>query len=174
MRVDAFEAVRGFQPRLIAGEESEFCLRLRGLRWKIWRLDAEMTQHDAAMTHFGQWWRRAVRSGYGYAEGCHLCARSSEVLWKRQLMRSVFWGAAVPLAIALGAFVTPFAIAAPVVYPLQIGRIALRHDATMGRSWAYGAFMTLGHFPALQGIIKFYWHRWCGRSSELIEYKGVG
>ena len=33
------------------------------------RLDAEMTLHDAAMTRFGQWWKRIVRGGHAYAEG---------------------------------------------------------------------------------------------------------
>src|SRR5581483_941040 len=52
VRVAAFEQVGGFRPQLIAGEEPELCVRLREKGWKIWRLDAEMTQHDAAMTRF--------------------------------------------------------------------------------------------------------------------------
>src|SRR5262249_3908521 len=48
MRVDAFEAVRGFRDTLIAGEEPELCVRLRAAGWRVWRLDAEMTIHDAA------------------------------------------------------------------------------------------------------------------------------
>ena len=68
IRAEALQAARGYRNELIAGEEPEFCLRLRKLGWKIWRLDAEMTRHDAAMTRFAQWWRRTVRSGYAYAE----------------------------------------------------------------------------------------------------------
>ncbi len=69
MRVDAFAAVGGFRPELIAGEEPELCVRLRAKGWKVWRLDAEMTLHDAAMTRFSQWWRRSLRAGHAYAEG---------------------------------------------------------------------------------------------------------
>ena len=38
VRADAFEAVGGFDARLIAGEEPELCARLRQAGWKIWRL----------------------------------------------------------------------------------------------------------------------------------------
>ena len=80
VRADAFKAVGGFDARLIAGEEPELCARLRQAGWKIWRLDAEMTCHDAAMTRFGQWWKRAVRSGYGYAQGAEFTSRRSRHL----------------------------------------------------------------------------------------------
>ena len=35
VRVEAFEAVGGFRPELIAGEEPELCMRLREKGWKI-------------------------------------------------------------------------------------------------------------------------------------------
>jgi len=63
MRLDALAAVGGFDPSLIAGEEPELCVRLRAAGWKIERLDAEMTLHDAAMERVEQWWKRTVRSG---------------------------------------------------------------------------------------------------------------
>jgi glycosyltransferase involved in cell wall biosynthesis len=65
MRLDALRASGGFDPTLIAGEEPELCLRLRRWGWKVLRIDAEMALHDIAMTRFSQWWRRAVRFGYG-------------------------------------------------------------------------------------------------------------
>ena len=68
MRVDAFRSAGGFDPSVAAGEEPELCQRLRRAGWKVLRLDAEMTLHDSAMLHFSQWWRRAVRSGYGSAD----------------------------------------------------------------------------------------------------------
>lgn len=174
VRVAAFEAVGGFLPQMIAGEEPDLCLRLRRIGWKIWRIDAEMTRHDAAMTRFGQWWRRAVRSGFAYAEGYLLYAGSPAVLWKRELIRAVIWAALVPLVILLGVLVNPLALAAALLYPIQVGRIAIRHGAAKPRSWAYGLFMTLGNFPALQGIIIYCWRRWRGHGAALIEYKQSG
>jgi GT2 family glycosyltransferase len=61
MRVEAFEAVGGFSNFIVAGEEPDLCFRMREKRWKIWRLEEEMTRHDAAMANFYQWWNRAVR-----------------------------------------------------------------------------------------------------------------
>jgi GT2 family glycosyltransferase len=171
VRTAAFEAVDGFRSRLIAGEEPEFCLRLRQMDWNIWRLDVEMTRHDAAITRFGQWWRRAVRSGYAYAEVYQLHASSPTAIWKWELMRPVFWGGLMPLVILIGVFATPVAFAASLVYPLQICRIALRHGATRPRSWAYALFMTLAKFAEFQGVLKYLWCRWRGNTTELIEYK---
>ena len=72
MRVDAFDAAGGYREELIAGEEPELCVRLRGAGWRIWRLDRPMTLHDAAITDFTQWWRRTMRSGYAFAQGAYL------------------------------------------------------------------------------------------------------
>ena len=69
MRFDAVQAVAGYRAGLIAGEEPELCLRLRRAGGEVWRLDAEMTLHDAALLRFGQWWRRSVRAGHAFAEG---------------------------------------------------------------------------------------------------------
>ncbi|HZM01358.1 MAG TPA: glycosyltransferase, partial [Planctomycetota bacterium] len=64
MRVAALASVGGYDPTMIAGEEPELCLRLRRRGWRILRLPAEMTWHDAAMTRWTQWWRRALREGH--------------------------------------------------------------------------------------------------------------
>ncbi len=174
VRTEAFEAVDGFQSRLIGGEEPEFCLRLRKKGWKIWRLDAEMTRHDASITRFGQWWRRAVRGGYAYAEVFQLHASFPGAIWKRELTRAAFWGGLVPLTIVLCALVKPMAIAAALVYPLQIGKIALRQGAMTPRPWVYALFMTLAKFAEFQGILKYLWRRWRGKPVALIEYKEAG
>ncbi len=173
VRTEAFKAVGGFRSQLIAGEEPEFCLRLRQIGWKIWRLDAEMTRHDAAITRFGQWWHRTVRGGYGYAEGFLLHARSPEGIWKRELSRAAFWGGLVPLAIIVCAFVKPIAIAAALVYPMQIGRIALRRGAMTPQAWIYALFMTLAKFAEFQGILKYLGWRWRRKPVALTEYKGA-
>ena len=73
MRADALEAVGGYRDDLIAGEEPELCVRLRAAGWRIWRLDREMTLHDAAMTRFDQWWRRAVRGAAMHSRKAPIC-----------------------------------------------------------------------------------------------------
>jgi GT2 family glycosyltransferase len=78
MRVEALRAVGGYREDVIAGEEGELCFRLRSVGWRIWRLQADMALHDAAMTQFKQWWRRAVRGGYAFAQGAYLHGASKE------------------------------------------------------------------------------------------------
>ena len=68
MRYEALSDANGFREDLIAGEEPELCLRLRQAGWEIWRLDVEMTLHDADMHRFGQWARRARRGGFAARE----------------------------------------------------------------------------------------------------------
>lgn len=171
VRAASFKAVGGFNANLIAGEEPEFCLRLRATEWRIWRLDAEMTRHDAAILRFVQWWIRSVRSGYGLAEVCRLHWNSSVTLWKRELIRAIFWAGLLPGFICLAALFHPPSLAAILIYPAQICRIAMIRGATSSLSWTYAAFVTLAKFAELQGILRFYWRRLRGRTVELIEYK---
>src|SRR5262245_1238541 len=123
VRVAAFESVGGYRPDLIAGEEPELCLRLRERGWKIWQLDADMAEHDAAMKYFGQWWLRTVRGGYGMANVDWLYRNSPSGLWRREAARSMFYGGALPLIIGLGTLVHPAALIGVLAYVFQICRV---------------------------------------------------
>jgi glycosyltransferase involved in cell wall biosynthesis len=174
MRVNAFQAVGGFTGGLIAGEEPELCAQLRQRGWKIWRLAEEMTVHDAAMVRFDQWWRRAIRGGYGGAEVFWFPRSSSQLgpkIYRRETASAIFWCAAIPLAIVIATFVRPYLIGLAVVYPLQICRIAFRRGVWNSESWIYASFTVLGKFAALYGILKYWWRRSVRRGTELIEYK---
>jgi len=171
MRAHAFNVVGGFRAQLIAGEEPELCLRLREKGWKIWRLDTEMTRHDAAITRFGQWWFRATRFGYGMTEVLRLHWHSPFVVWKTELVRVIFWGGALPALIGIGALMHPAVLATALIYPLQVCRIATARGPTSTDSWAYALFVTLAKFAELQGVLKFYWRGLRRKSVEWIEYK---
>ncbi len=171
VRIKAFEAVGGFRPQLIAGEEPELCVRLREKGWKIWRLDAEMTQHDAAMTRYYQWWLRTVRGGYGMAEVTWLHARSPFSIWRKDTRSSIIWGGLLPLGIVCMAIVYPPAAVAFLIYPLQIFRIALRRGIFAKESWLYATFIVLSMFAQAQGILRLFWRKRRQHSAQLIEYK---
>lgn len=171
MRIDALVAVGGFNGRLIAGEEPELCVRLRKAGYLIWRLDAEMTLHDAAITRFGQWWKRAMRGGYAFAQGAHLHGAAPEYHCVRPLRRLLFWGLALPLLIVIVAGFFPFGFSLALVYPAQVLRLAVRADASSGFSWQQAFFLVLSKFPETAGAVKFWLHRITGRSGRLIEYK---
>lgn len=92
MRVDALRAVGGYRDDLVAGEEPEMCLRMRQAGWTIWRLDAEMTAHDAQITRISQWWKRTKRAGHAFAEGAALHGAPPERHWVSETRRALIWG----------------------------------------------------------------------------------
>jgi len=171
MRMAALDQVGGFDPRLIAGEEPELCVRLRGAGWRIRRLDAEMTLHDAAMTRFGQFWKRARRAGHAWAEGAALHGAPPERHGVAQSRRALVWGAGLPLAILLAALLAgPWMLAGFLVYPLQALRLArARGGGRAGLEW--GVLVTAGKIPEALGVIEFHLRRLIRRPAGLIEYK---
>jgi GT2 family glycosyltransferase len=171
VRVEAFEAVGGFRSQLMAGEEPELCVRLREIGWRVWRLDAEMTRHDAAMKRFGQWWLRAVRCGYGYAEVSRLHRTSPLRFGRRELARAVCWGGLVPVTIGFGALIHPAVLGGALAYVLQICRIAFALGPASSQSWTHALLAMLAKFAEFQGVINYYWRRWRGQAATLIEYK---
>jgi GT2 family glycosyltransferase len=171
MRRAAVAGVGGYRDDLIAGEEPELCLRLIRAGWQVWRIDAEMTLHDAAMTRAAQWWRRTRRAGHAFAEGAHLHGSGPERHWVAETRRALVWGAGVPVAAALAGMVHPAGLLILLLWPLQVARLAWRWRAE-GRAGAEAALFTvLGKVAEAQGVIGFHWARWRGRRTRLIEYK---
>ena len=166
MRSDALRAVGGYRDTLIAGEEPELCVRLRAAGWQIWRLDAEMTWHDAALTKFSQFWQRSRRAGHAFAEGAALHGAPPEQHWVAETRRALLWGAGIPLVVLLlMLLVSPWAVLLLLIYPAQVVRLA----RSGGPVW--GLFTVLGKFPECQGALQFYLARLTGRHKRLIEYK---
>ena len=167
MRLDALEQAGLYNPDLIAGEEPELCVRLRANGWQIWRIDAEMTLHDAELTRFGQWWRRAQRGGFAFAEGAALHGRAPERHFVTETRKALIWGLALPLVIVLAALLlSPWALLGVAIWPLQVLRLRRR-----GEPWASAIFLTLSKFPEAQGALQYYWRRLSGGRVALIEYK---
>ncbi len=124
MRAAALRAVGGYRETLIAGEEPELCVRLRAAGWRIFRLEAEMTLHDAALTRFSQWWKRTMRSGYAFAEGAHLHGAPPERHWVWESRRALLWGIGLPLlCVAAGLMLPPWGWVSLAIYPLQVCRL---------------------------------------------------
>ena len=171
LRTDALEAAGGFRADLIAGEEPELCIRLRARGGKVWRLDAEMTLHDVAMTRFGQWWQRAKRAGYAFAEGSSLHGKPPERHYVPQARRAFFWGLFLPVAIVTTALINPFFFGMILIYPLQVLRIAAKSEMANPMTWWHALFQVLGRFPEGLGMLSFYQDRRLGNKGVLIEYK---
>lgn len=172
MRVSAFEDVKGFRSSLIAGEEPELCVRLRALGWKIWRLDIEMTLHDAAMTSLWQWWKRSMRGGYAFAEGAYLHGAPPERHRVTESRRALIWGLGIPLVtFGLAPVIGLWCFAVLLVYPFQVIRLAFSGTQTARGNWWHSLFLVLGKFPEAIGQLKFIYNLRTGKVARLIEYK---
>jgi GT2 family glycosyltransferase len=171
-RMVALEAVGGYRDASIAGEEPELCVRLRAAGWKVWRLGAEMTAHDAAMTRLSQWWKRSMRTGYTYAEGAALHGSPPERHKVRESRRAWLWGLCVPVGVLLGAaLLGPWVLWGLLIYPLQMLRLylAARYPARIRAWWAF--FTVAGKFAEAAGQCRYLALHWSGRRAHLIEYK---
>jgi len=172
MRTSVVESVGGYRSDLIAGEEPELCVRIRAAGWRVWRLDAEMTLHDAAMTRLSQWWRRIMRSGYAFAQGAHLHGDSPERHWVWETRRAWLWGLWLPSACFASSFLFfPWGFAAWLIYPLQLMRQFMRNRGTMRERLLLAIFQLLARFAEVHGQMKFMLDRISQRQSGLIEYK---
>lgn len=171
MRVDAFRAAAGYRNDLIAGEEPELCVRLREVGWEIWRLDHEMTLHDAAMLHFSQWWNRSKRAGYAFAEGAFLHGSAPECHRVREVRRALAWGVLLPVVIVIASVLQPFGFALVLIYPFLVIRLVLKDGASGAFAWWRALFLMLSKFPESQGVLRFWWNKLRGRAGTLIEYK---
>jgi glycosyltransferase involved in cell wall biosynthesis len=172
IRVSALKAVGGYRDSLIAGEEPELSVRLRSAGWLIFRLDAEMSLHDAAITKFDQWWKRMARSGYAFAQGAHLHGRLPERHWVWESRRTWFWGFWLPLlCVAAGLTIVPWGWASFAAYPVQIVRQSLRVSGSFRDRITKATFQLLSRFPEAAGQLRFWRDHLLGRESALIEYK---
>ncbi len=187
MRTEAFQSVGGFNEELIAGEEPELCLRIRREDFKILRLDAEMTLHDANILHFREWWTRNVRSGYGGKDVVirlkgsypadqipfHRMTQSATSWTRNWLVLTILllvsgWILFGPTGAAAGG------AAALVLQALQAMRIArgIRSRATHFReALVYGAFTMLGKWAQMLGQLKYSKDRRSNKEAVIIEYK---
>jgi GT2 family glycosyltransferase len=173
MRVEAFRAVGGFDPTLIAGEEPELCARLCAAGWRVVRIDAEMTLHDAAMTQFRQWWRRALRTGHAYAERYALHRsrpRKNASILVSGLLLPV---AALATAIPTGGSSLALPIALWSVQVLRSYRGSVRRGIPHGDAWRYALLAVIAAVPQAQGQLRYVLGRALGHRSRLIEYKGA-
>ncbi len=171
VRAEAFRQVGGFSPHVIAAEDDEFCQRLIAAGWRLERLPLEMTRHDAAMSRFGQWWRRAVRAGHGYAQVGDI----HDGYFRTERRRVLVFGLILPLvALAGAAWSLWVPVLVPGLYAASYARTVagLRaENLDAGEARKHALFLTLSKFPNLLGMAKYHLNRVRNRTPEIIEYQ---
>jgi GT2 family glycosyltransferase len=172
MRVEAVREVGGYDGDLMACEEAEMTARMRERGWQIWRIDADMSEHDAAIFHFGQWWRRTLRSGFGYAQSYRRTQQLSKPVYGANLKSLFVWMVAIPLAIIAFAVLLgrpAILLALPPVYVLQVFRIARRRPSLTAYGLRASAMTMIAKVPELIGALQYFLKP---RPRHAIEYKG--
>jgi cellulose synthase/poly-beta-1,6-N-acetylglucosamine synthase-like glycosyltransferase len=182
VRRSAIEQVGGYDESLIAGEEPEMCRRLRGRGHKILHIDAPMVGHDLAITRFGQYWNRSVRTGYAYAEVSSIFRGQIDALWREEARGNILRGIALLGIVAAGLgfsaaarSLIPLACAA-LILALLVVRTAYRARWKC-RDWStrllYGMHSHFQQIPILLGQLKYHNDQRHRRGRQLIEYKGA-
>ena len=173
IRHDPLSSIGGYRDDAIAGEEGEMCQRLRNAGWRVWRLDEEMTLHDAAITRLRAFWRRAVRAGHAFAQIGALHPGH----YRAERWRAVFWAGLLPLAgLTIGLLLSPLpgAAGAAALYGASMARMAGRlasQGFAPGQAARASGLLMLSKFANLQGMALYHWRRLRGASATIIEYK---
>lgn len=162
-RAAALRAVGGFDARIVAGEDTELCARLRSRGWRIRPLAVPMVRHDADMTRLGQWWRRTVRNGYGFAQCACLPRPGGPPVFRREYRSVWVWGAVVPALALAGAWPTGgwslLLLGAYGLPAVRAWRSARRRGERRGDATLYAGHCLVGKFAQFVGIVRFHRER---------------
>jgi len=172
LRAQALREVGLYREDVIAAEEDELCVRLRQRGWKIVRLPHPMALHDAAILHLSQWWKRAVRSGYAFAQGAALHGATAERHFVWESRRAWIWGVGLPV-VCVGAAVVahPYGWLSFAIFPLQWLRQTWRGSGALRDRATISLFQLLARFAEAVGQLRYLRDRTLGRQALLIEHK---
>ena len=174
VRLSVFEALGGFNTEVIAGEDSEFGVRVGAAGLQVRKLDVPMAQHDADIHRFSQWWTRAVRAGHAIGQRAHLHGAGPQRDCARERRSTWFWGVALPLWVLVTLWPTRGAsvllLGGYAVLGWRIWRFRRGRGDSPSDSALYTRFNLLAKFANAIGLIKFHWNLARGRY-RIIEYK---
>jgi GT2 family glycosyltransferase len=162
MRADVFRALGGYRPEVIAGEDSELGVRMALAGYKVTRIAGLMATHDAGITRFGQWWRRAVRAGHAIGQRSYLNGSSALRDCVHERNSVLFWSIGLPL---LAVSAVPGSLLLLFAYAALWLRVWRRRGSAL-----YATFVLIGKFANALGLARFYLNTLAGRYA-IIEYK---
>jgi glycosyltransferase involved in cell wall biosynthesis len=161
----ALEDTGGYSASLIAGEDPELAYRVRKAGYRVLRLGSPMVKHDINMTRFGQYWKRAFRSGYGYAE---VNAMHPD-LWHREVLRMGIRGGCFFLGLLLlpSALLSPWLLFLPAIAALLTlrprlmlsGKIGVEMNLSRSDARLYSWHASIVVIPQFLGMARY----WLGK-----------
>jgi GT2 family glycosyltransferase len=174
MRAKVFRQLGGFKVNVIAGEDSELGVRLSLAGFKVTKIDHDMAIHDADMTTFGQWWKRAVRAGHAIGQRADLNGHTAVKDCVQERKSTLFWGVFVPL-LALLLLIPTRGLSILILFAylalgLKVYLFRRRQNESIADALIYSRFIVLSKFANGLGLLKFYINKLKQRY-EIIEYK---
>ena len=175
VRTAVFRSLGGFNAEVIAGEDSEFGVRCGLNGHTVTKLARSMATHDADIHAFGQWWRRAVRSGHAIGQRAHLNGGGPLRDCVRDRRSVIAWGLALPLGGVLLAAPTRglsllLVAAGAGVLAMRVYGFRRRRGDSAADAWLYARHIVLAKFAQAWGLATFYLNEARGRF-RIIEYK---
>lgn len=181
-RMHPLRSVGAYNPDLIAGEEPDLCLRLRQSGWRIRSNNVEMTSHDVAISRFGQWWQRAKRAGYAFAELVEIHGPDADQHWRRLLDSALAWSTVmggsfvlVVLWLIVGnelLFASSCFLALLVGFGIVRTTWRSRHDfSRLRHALAWSLLLYVSKLAQTQGRLMYRLRRRRPHARRIIEYK---
>ena len=170
IRVSALLEVNGYKDFFVAGEEPEMCYRLRNKGWKVYRIDEEMTLHDANITKFSQWWKRANRAGFAFALSAKEHGKEKEKFGVKRALRSLVWSGLLAFILLVSLF-NPSMLIALLLYPLQIIKMFIKQKDKSLYGFKSCVFLMISKLPEAMGVIELIIKTLRKQDYTIIEYK---
>jgi len=174
IRANVFREMAGFNPDVIAGEDSELGVRIGLSGYQITKIDHLMAFHDANITKFSQWWKRSIRAGHAIGQRAHLNGKSELKDCVRARKSTWLWGIVIPTLILVTAVPSDgwslLLLGSYVVLGFRIFKHRLSIGDCFSDAFLYTRFLLLAKFANTYGLLKFYLNRMF-RHYEIIEYK---
>ena len=173
VRVSTFQLLGGFDNEIIAAEDDDLCLRAKKNGDLTYKLNAAMSIHYGGLTTIGQWLRRAIRTGYAYANLFHI---NNGGYFQKSLLSAIFWGACFPFVFltflaAQNFWLAVFCIA---IYSTMIVKIASQpriRKLSMPHAITYGFLTMISKTAEAIGAGKYLSNLLLSSERKIIEYK---
>jgi len=163
IRRDVLEKTNGYDESLWGGEDPELSYRVRQKGFQIIRLDVPMTLHDINMGTFKQYFKRAYRTGYNYANLSIRHLGRPEKMWLPEVIRVVY-KALLPIflivcGIAFGHPLVGFLLALAVFSRplLAFARLKEEYRENGKNTLIYVIHTAVVVYPQFFGVLRYFW-----------------
>ncbi len=175
IRRNILEETGGYDEIMVGGEDPELSQRIKDRGWRILQLDTIMTHHDIAMFSLTQYWKRAFRSGYGFAAVIDKGAGRERGFWMTEFRRIIVRGGCSLglLSLAICLLLMTFSLGSPALmlstiaitlallllfWPrlFRVGYFKDSMNLSKKQAKTYAWHCSLVVIPDLIGVIRYY------------------